>query len=78
MTKPTLARFLSLTVLWGSSFTLIKVALEGLTRAQLVLGRLVLGALVLLVVIVVSRAGLPRGARLWRHIAVLLYTTSAA
>jgi len=70
MTKPTLARFLSLAVLWGSSFTLIKVALEGLTPAQLVLGRLILGALVLLAVIVVSKVGLPRGAGLWGHIAV--------
>lgn len=70
MTKPTLARFLLLAVLWGSSFTLIKIALEGLTPVQLVLGRLVLGALVLLVVIVIRRVSLPRGKRLWGHITV--------
>jgi drug/metabolite transporter (DMT)-like permease len=70
MTKATLARFLLLAVLWGSSFTFIKVALEGLTPAQLVLGRLILGAMVLLAVIVIRQVGLPRGARVWGHIAV--------
>jgi drug/metabolite transporter (DMT)-like permease len=61
-------RFLVLALLWGSSFTLIKEALAGLSPAQLVLARLVLGAAVLLSVAAVRRAGLPRGATVWGHL----------
>ncbi|MGX6600760.1 EamA family transporter [Micromonosporaceae bacterium Da 78-11] len=62
-------RFLILALLWGSSFTLIKMALPGLSPAQLVLTRLVLGAAVLLGVAAVSRVRLPRGATVWGHLA---------
>jgi drug/metabolite transporter (DMT)-like permease len=62
-------RFLVLALLWGSSFTLIKEALAGLSPAQLVLARLVLGAAVLLSVAAVRRVGLPRGAPVWGHLA---------
>ena len=48
MDKASVARFLLLALLWGSSFTFIKVSLEGLTPGQLVLSRLILGAAVLL------------------------------
>lgn len=34
MTHATLTRFLLLALLWGSSFMLIKVSLEGLTPAS--------------------------------------------
>lgn len=69
MTGPAVARFLLLAVLWGSSFTFIKVSLEGLTPSQLVLARLLLGAAVLLGLVGLRRIGLPRGAGLWGHIA---------
>jgi drug/metabolite transporter (DMT)-like permease len=69
MTNANIARFLLLAVLWGSSFTLIKVSLEGLTPAQLVLARLVLGAAVLLLVAALRRVALPRGAAAWGHLA---------
>jgi drug/metabolite transporter (DMT)-like permease len=62
-------RFLVLALLWGSSFTLIKEALAGLSPAQLVLARLVLGAAVLLSVAAVRQVGLPRGAVVWGHLA---------
>jgi drug/metabolite transporter (DMT)-like permease len=62
-------RFLVLALLWGSSFTLIKEALAGLSPAQLVLARLVLGAAVLLSVAAVRRIGLPRGPAVWGHLA---------
>jgi drug/metabolite transporter (DMT)-like permease len=62
-------RFLVLALLWGSSFTLIKEALAGLSPAQLVLARLVLGAAVLLTVAAVTRAGLPRERVVWGHLA---------
>jgi drug/metabolite transporter (DMT)-like permease len=69
MTNANIARFLLLAVLWGSSFTLIKVSLEGLTPAQLVLARLVLGAAVLLLVAALRRIALPRGTSVWGHLA---------
>jgi drug/metabolite transporter (DMT)-like permease len=69
MTQATLARFLVLALLWGSSFTLIKVSLEGLTPAQLVLARLILGAAVLLAVAAVRHVALPRSRIVWAHLA---------
>ena len=60
MNSSTLTRFLVLALLWGSSFTLIKVSLEGLSPAQLVLSRLVLGAAVLVAVAAIRRVALPR------------------
>jgi drug/metabolite transporter (DMT)-like permease len=69
MTRATLVRFLVLALLWGSSFTLIKVSLEGLTPAQLVLARLVLGAAVLLAVAAVRHVPLPRSRIVWAHLA---------
>ena len=62
-------RFLVLALLWGSSFTLIKESLAGLSPAQLVLARLMLGAAVLLSVAAVRRVGLPRGPGVWGHLA---------
>ncbi|MFJ6651007.1 DMT family transporter [Streptomyces sp. NPDC091290] len=64
-----LARFILLATLWGSSFTLIKVSLEGLTPSQLVLSRLFMGALLLIAIASVSKAALPRSAEVWRHYA---------
>jgi drug/metabolite transporter (DMT)-like permease len=68
MTTATTARFLSLAALWGSSFTLIKLALEGLAPAQLVLARLVLGAAVLLLIAWARHVRLPASARVWAHL----------
>jgi drug/metabolite transporter (DMT)-like permease len=64
-----LARFLLLATLWGSSFTFIKLSLEGLTPSQLVLSRLLMGALLLVVIAVVSKVALPRSAEVWGHYA---------
>ena len=69
MPNATALRFLTLALLWGSSFTLIKVSLEGLSPAQLVLARLALGAAVLLSVAAVRHVALPRGAPVWGHLA---------
>jgi len=68
MDKASVARFLLLALLWGSSFTFIKVSLEGLAPGQLVLGRLVLGAAVLLAIVAVRKVALPRPAQVWGHI----------
>ena len=62
-------RFLALALLWGSSFTFIKVALDGVTPSQLVLFRLILGAAVLLIVARARRIGLPRHLATWGHVA---------
>lgn len=69
MNSASLARFLLLAVLWGSSFTFIKVSLEGLTPSQLVLTRLVLGAAVLLAIVGLRKVGLPRSREVWGHMA---------
>lgn len=69
MTTSATKRFLLLALLWGSSFTLIKVALDGVTPGQLVLGRLVLGAAVLLSIAAVRHVPLPRSGAVWGHIA---------
>ncbi|MEO5874503.1 MAG: DMT family transporter [Streptosporangiaceae bacterium] len=68
MKNATIARFLLLALLWGSSFTFIKVSLRGLTPGQLVLTRLVLGAAVLLAIVGAGRTGLPRSAEVWGHV----------
>jgi len=70
MSPSSTLRFLALALLWGSSFTLIKISLEGLTPGQLVLFRLALGALLLLGFAALRAARLPRGARTWGLIAV--------
>jgi drug/metabolite transporter (DMT)-like permease len=49
----------------------IKVALEGLAPAQVVLGRLATGAIVLTGAMVVRRGRWPRDPRMWAHLAVL-------
>jgi drug/metabolite transporter (DMT)-like permease len=57
--------------IWGTSFLFIKVGLEGLSPAQIALGRLLFGAAVLLAVLAVRRERLPRARRTWLHLAVL-------
>jgi drug/metabolite transporter (DMT)-like permease len=69
MKNATVVRFLALALLWGSSFTFIKVSLEGLTPSQVVLARLVLGAAVLLVIARLRRVDLPRLGGIWGHVA---------
>lgn len=70
MNRVSVALFLSLALIWGASFTFIKVSLGGLAPSQLVLMRLVLGAAFLLVVISVSRVRLPAFGSVWAHMAV--------
>jgi drug/metabolite transporter (DMT)-like permease len=64
------ARLLTLAVMWGSSFTFIKMSLEGLTPGQVVLFRLALGALLLLSFAALRGARLPAGGRTWGLVAV--------
>lgn len=69
--RRTAAMYVTLAVVWGSSFLLIKVALDGLNPAQLVLGRLVAGAVALVVTMLVTRRRWPRGLATWGHLLVV-------
>jgi drug/metabolite transporter (DMT)-like permease len=69
--RANVARLAALAGIWGSSFLLIKLALAGLSPAQIVLGRLVLAAGVLLVVVAVRRQPLPRTATVWGQVALM-------
>jgi drug/metabolite transporter (DMT)-like permease len=70
MDSASTVRFLALALMWGSSFTFIKMSLEGLSPAQVVLSRLVLGALLLLSLAALRGARLPAGLRTWALVGV--------
>ncbi len=71
MRPASLLRLCALAVLWGSNFLFIKVAVERLSPAEVVLGRMALGAVVLLAVVVARRVALPRRAGMWAHLAFM-------
>lgn len=64
-------QYLALALVWGSSFLFMKVALDGLSPAQVVLGRLVLGALALVAVMALTGRRWPRDAATWGHLSVI-------
>ena len=66
-----LPQFIALSVIWGASFLFIKVALDGLSPTQIVVGRLVLGAMVLIAILVWTRQRLPSDPGVWGHLAVV-------
>ncbi len=66
-----LGQFALLAAAWGASFLFIKIGLEGLAPAQVVLGRLLGGALALLVISAVTRTRLPAFGVIWAHLAVV-------
>ncbi|MFD0314529.1 DMT family transporter [Streptomyces flavalbus] len=71
MSLASTARMAVLALLWGSGFLWIKLALDhGLTPAQITIARCALGTATLL--LLARRAGqrLPRGRRVWGHLAV--------
>ncbi|MFF9019957.1 DMT family transporter [Streptomyces eurythermus] len=70
-------RFGLLSLIWGFSFLLIKVGTEGYAPFQVTLGRLVFGTAVLGVAMAVKRERLPRGTRLWGHMAVAAFLLNA-
>jgi drug/metabolite transporter (DMT)-like permease len=65
-----LVRFVSLALVWGSSFLWIKIALGGLAPIQIALIRLVLGAAVIVGLAIVTHARLPRDWRTWAKVLV--------
>ena len=67
----TLWAFIALSLVWGSSFLFIKISLDGLSPAQVVLGRIVLGGVTLTVIMLVTRRRWPRDLRVWGHLTVV-------
>lgn len=67
-----------LTIIWGSSFMLIKVALEDLGPLQVAFGRISVGAATLLAIMAITGDRLPRGARVWRNGALIGLLMNAA
>jgi drug/metabolite transporter (DMT)-like permease len=74
----TTARLALLALIWGSSFLWIKLALRGLSPAEVTFGRLILGAAVLFVIAAARRSPLPRSPTLWAHICVAALFGNAA
>ncbi|MDN3296500.1 DMT family transporter [Streptomyces ficellus] len=70
-------RFAVLSLIWGFSFLLIKVATQAYAPFQVTFGRLLFGTGVLAVAMAVRKAGLPRGARTWGHLTVAAFFLNA-
>lgn len=70
MQRQQIVQLLVLSLLWGSSYLFIKVAVAGVDPVTLVEGRLIVGAAVLLTIMRARGLRLPRG-RLWLHLAVM-------
>lgn len=69
--RTTVIRLGLLACIWGASFLLIKLALEGLSPIQIALGRLVAGAVVLAGIVAVRRRPLPKDLATWGHLAAM-------
>ncbi|WP_299450015.1 DMT family transporter [uncultured Serinicoccus sp.] len=69
-------QYLAVAAVWGASFLFIKIAVGGMSPAQVVLGRLAGGALLLALLMTLTRRRWPTGLRTWSHpfaIGVLMY-----
>src|SRR6266540_7117015 len=73
-----MARLGALAVLWGSGFLLIKIALEGMSPIQIVLGRLLAAAVAMLVIVAYRKEALPRRLTPWAHLTVMAVVTNIA
>lgn len=71
---PITIQFVLTGIVWGSSFLFMKVALGGISPAQVVWSRLVLGALALGLFVALRRERLPRALRTWMHLTVVAVT----
>src|SRR6266536_1967209 len=76
--RSSLLRLGALALLWGSGFLLIKIALEGISPTQIVLGRLGAAAVVMLPVLAVGGQRLPRHLTPWAHLAAMAIITNIA
>jgi drug/metabolite transporter (DMT)-like permease len=71
MSRRSLSQLVALALIWGASFLFIKLAGEGVSPTQLVLGRLLAAVVVLLAIVAVTRVPLPRGWVVWGHLALM-------
>ncbi|MEU6153791.1 DMT family transporter [Actinosynnema sp. NPDC047251] len=72
MRNPWVGKFVLLSAIWGSSFALIKVAVDaGVPPVWVAFFRCLFGALALWAVCAVQRQGVPRDRRLWGHALVV-------
>src|SRR5204863_3034049 len=71
LSRATLVRLVALAVIWGTSFLLIKIGLEGLAPTQVVLARLTTGALALVLVLALRRQWEKLGPADLGHLAIL-------
>lgn len=71
VSRGAIVRLATLATIWGASFLLIKLGLEGLSPVQLVIGRMVTGTAVLGAAAAARRVPLPRDPRLWGHLAFM-------
>ncbi|MCZ4118331.1 DMT family transporter [Streptomyces sp. H39-S7] len=72
-----LVRMGVLALLWGSTFLWIKLALDGLSPAQVTFTRCALGSVVLLGMCLSARRGLPRDRATWGHVVVAAFFCNA-
>lgn len=63
--------YLTLALIWGSSFLFIKVGVRELHPLYLTLGRVAAGAGAVLLILVLTRTRLPREPRVWGHLTVI-------
>ncbi|WP_228386421.1 DMT family transporter [Ornithinicoccus halotolerans] len=63
-------KFLTLALVWGSSYLLMKVGLAAMSGVQVATLRVACGATVLLVLLRLAGGRLPRGGRTWAHLVV--------
>jgi len=69
-------KLIVLGLMWGWSFFFIKIALEGMTPAAVVLGRLLFGAAVVVLSLLITRTGLPRDLQVWKQLAFMAVVTN--
>ena len=67
---PWQAKFVALSVIWGSSFFLMKIGLGSLEAVQISWFRVLTGTAALLALLLATGRGLPRSRRVWGHLTV--------
>lgn len=67
---PWQVKFVAIVLVWGSSFLLMKIGLEGLDPVQIAGLRILSGAAVVVTLLLAGGGRLPSGARTWAHLTV--------
>ena len=70
-------RLIALSVLWGGSFLFVEIALEALPPLSVVWARVTLGAVLVALMLRAGGVALPRGAEVWRALAVMGFLNNA-